>query len=246
MLSSATFDGPTVRLDPRRPIAPTDDLELEGPTGPAIQWGKDDDGPPSEVVLAPDLPDDAPLDDPDPVSYPLLDGASAPLGDDVASVVGVRFVAGGRIQWCDAGEADYAPGERMWSTASAARGWPGSRGADAPGGPRPQPAPGDPPRRASRTCGASAPATPRRAQRAAARQGQGRGAPAAAQGVPRRAVGQLGRGAQAQRLLHQRRAARPARLRPRASAARPGGGSSCASSACATRPRRSAASARAA
>jgi cell fate regulator YaaT (PSP1 superfamily) len=25
----------------------------------------------------------------------------------------VRFVAGGRIQWCDVGEADYAPGERV-------------------------------------------------------------------------------------------------------------------------------------
>src|SRR5439155_20487050 len=78
MLSSATFDGPTVRLDPKRPVAPTDDLELEGPTGPAIPWGKDDDGPAPEVVLAPDLPDDAPLDDPDPVSYPLLEAASAP------------------------------------------------------------------------------------------------------------------------------------------------------------------------
>jgi cell fate regulator YaaT (PSP1 superfamily) len=69
-----------------------------------------------EVVLAPDLPDDAPPDDPDPVTHPLLEAASAPnatLGDDIASVAGVRFVAGGRVQWCDAGEADYAHGERV-------------------------------------------------------------------------------------------------------------------------------------
>jgi cell fate regulator YaaT (PSP1 superfamily) len=112
-LSTTTLDGPTLRLDPKRPVAPTDDLELEGPTAPAIPWGKDDDGPPAEVVLAPDFPDDAPGDDPDPVSFPLLDAASAALGDDVASVAGVRFVPGGRVQWCDAGDADYAHGERV-------------------------------------------------------------------------------------------------------------------------------------
>ncbi|HEX3757800.1 MAG TPA: regulatory iron-sulfur-containing complex subunit RicT [Kofleriaceae bacterium] len=65
------------------------------------------------MVLAPDLPDDAPPDDPDPVSYPLLETASATLGDDVAGVAGIRFVAGGRIQWCDSGEADYAAGDRV-------------------------------------------------------------------------------------------------------------------------------------
>jgi cell fate regulator YaaT (PSP1 superfamily) len=35
------------------------------------------------------------------------------LGEDVASVVGVRFVAAGRLQWCDAGDGDYAIGERV-------------------------------------------------------------------------------------------------------------------------------------
>jgi cell fate regulator YaaT (PSP1 superfamily) len=47
------------------------------------------------------------------VSYPLLELASAPLGDDIASVAGVRFVPGGRVQWCDAGDADYARGDRV-------------------------------------------------------------------------------------------------------------------------------------
>jgi cell fate regulator YaaT (PSP1 superfamily) len=111
--SAASFDSPMARLDPRRPFTPSDDLDLEGPTAPAIPWGKDEDGPPPDVVLAPDLPDDAPADDPDPVSFPLLGAASASLGDDVASVAGVRFVPGGRVQWCDAGEHDYAAGERV-------------------------------------------------------------------------------------------------------------------------------------
>ena len=112
-LATPSFDSPTARLDPRRPVAPSDDLEIEGPSGPAIPWGKDDDGPAAEVVLAPDFPDDAPAEDPDPVSFPLIDAASAALGDDVASVTGVRFVASGRVQWCDAGEHDYTPGERV-------------------------------------------------------------------------------------------------------------------------------------
>jgi cell fate regulator YaaT (PSP1 superfamily) len=112
-LLSSTFEGPTTRLDPRRPVAPTDDLDLEGPSTPAIPWGKDDDGPPAEVTLAADLPPEAPDDDVDPLTHPLLELASAPLGDDIASVAGVRFVPGGRIQWCDAGDADYAAGERV-------------------------------------------------------------------------------------------------------------------------------------
>ena len=65
------------------------------------------------IALAPDLPVDAPKDDPDPLTFPLVDGPGAQLGDDVASVVGVRFVPAGRIQWCDAGESDFAIGERV-------------------------------------------------------------------------------------------------------------------------------------
>ena len=106
-------EAPTARLEPRRPVAPADDLDLEGPTAPAIAWGKDDDGPPAAVVLAPDLPDDAPVDDPDPLTHPLLELPVAPLGDDLANVTGVRFVPGGRVQWCDAGDADYARGDRV-------------------------------------------------------------------------------------------------------------------------------------
>ena len=109
----STLEGPTLRLDPRRPVAPTDDLDLDGSTTPSIPWGKDDDGPPADVVLAPDLPADAPADDPDPLTHPLLELPSAPLGDDVASIAGIRFVPGGRVQWCDAGDADYAQGERV-------------------------------------------------------------------------------------------------------------------------------------
>jgi cell fate regulator YaaT (PSP1 superfamily) len=47
------------------------------------------------------------------VTFPLVDGPGAHLGDDVASVVGVRFVAAGRIQWFDAGDGDYQRGEQV-------------------------------------------------------------------------------------------------------------------------------------
>ena len=100
------------RLEQRRfaPV-PGDDGD-EAPIESA-QWGLDDEGPPPEVKLAADLPADAPADDPDPLTYPLVDGPGATLGDDVASVVGVRFIPGGRLQWFDAGESDYGVGERV-------------------------------------------------------------------------------------------------------------------------------------
>jgi cell fate regulator YaaT (PSP1 superfamily) len=90
-----------------------DELDTEAPSTPIATWGNDDDGPPAQVELAPDLPPDAPPDDPDPVSFPLLEHPSATVDDDVASITGVRFVPGGRIQWCDAGDADYARGDRV-------------------------------------------------------------------------------------------------------------------------------------
>lgn len=109
---------PRLEQQPRRPHAAgvgggggSDDDEA--PNVPAEQWGVDDAGPAPEIALGPDMPADAPPDDPDPLTYPLLEAASAALGDDVASVVGVRFVAGGRLQWFDAGEGDYAVGERV-------------------------------------------------------------------------------------------------------------------------------------
>jgi cell fate regulator YaaT (PSP1 superfamily) len=84
------------------------------PAAPAtLSYGRDDDSPAPVIALAPDLPVEAPSTDPDPVTYPLVDSPGAQLGDDVASVVGVRFVTAGRIQWCDAGDGDYGLGERV-------------------------------------------------------------------------------------------------------------------------------------
>jgi cell fate regulator YaaT (PSP1 superfamily) len=106
----AMSTGSMPRLDARRGAG--DDLD-DAPPVEAAQWGMDDDGPPRAVELVPDLPVDAPADDPDPLSFPLVDGAGATLGDDVASVVGVRFMPGGRLSWFDAGESDYAVGDRV-------------------------------------------------------------------------------------------------------------------------------------
>jgi len=89
------------------------DDEEHAPEVPAVAWGSEDDSPAPPVTLAPDMPVDAPADDPDPVTWPLVDGPAAQLGDDVANVVGVRFVPAGRVSWCDAGESDYQPGERV-------------------------------------------------------------------------------------------------------------------------------------
>jgi cell fate regulator YaaT (PSP1 superfamily) len=100
------------RLDARRPASLTSDDFYDAPKESA-QWGLDDDGPPEEIRLAADLPTDAPDDDADPLTHPLVEGPGATLGDDVASVVGVRFVPGGRVQWFDAGELDYAIGDRV-------------------------------------------------------------------------------------------------------------------------------------
>jgi cell fate regulator YaaT (PSP1 superfamily) len=86
---------------------------LGGDDAPAVSWGAEDDSPAPVIALAPDLPIDAPDSDPDPLTFPLVDGPGAQLGDDVASVVGVRFVTAGRITWCDAGDGDYVPGERV-------------------------------------------------------------------------------------------------------------------------------------
>jgi cell fate regulator YaaT (PSP1 superfamily) len=77
-----------------------------------MAYGHDDDGPPSVVVFDPDLPVEPPADDADPLTFPLIDAQAAQLGD-VASACGVRFVAGGRLQWFDAGDGDYEPGERV-------------------------------------------------------------------------------------------------------------------------------------
>ncbi|HSK05349.1 MAG TPA: regulatory iron-sulfur-containing complex subunit RicT, partial [Kofleriaceae bacterium] len=106
------YEAPTPRLEQRRPIP--DDADADAaPDAPAEAWGTDHDGPPPEVTLAADLPADAPEGDEDPLTYPLRDGPGAAPGDDVVSVAGVRFAPGGRVTWFDAGEADYAVGERV-------------------------------------------------------------------------------------------------------------------------------------
>jgi cell fate regulator YaaT (PSP1 superfamily) len=83
------------------------------PETPSEAWGTDEPGPPPEVKLAADLPPDAPADDEDPSTLPIAEAPSAQLGDDVVSAIGVRFVVNGRISWFDAGEADYAVGQKI-------------------------------------------------------------------------------------------------------------------------------------
>ena len=77
------------------------------------QWGRDDDGPATTVVLVADLPAEPTRDDHDPLSATLAHEPVIALGDDVASVVGVRFVPAGRIQWFDAGDLELVVGERV-------------------------------------------------------------------------------------------------------------------------------------
>jgi cell fate regulator YaaT (PSP1 superfamily) len=71
-----------------------------------------------DIQLKSDFPPDAGLDDLDATTFPMF--ATGPTGTppqqaggDVAGVVGVRFVAAGRIQWADAGDAEYSVGERV-------------------------------------------------------------------------------------------------------------------------------------
>ncbi|HEU0036979.1 MAG TPA: regulatory iron-sulfur-containing complex subunit RicT [Kofleriaceae bacterium] len=110
--AATTRPMPAPRLEAQRPTPPPDELD-EIAAEPSVAWGSDDDAPAPEIVLAPDLPLDPPRDDEDPVSYPLLDAPAVQLGEDVASVCGVRFVPGGRLTWFDAGDADYEVGERV-------------------------------------------------------------------------------------------------------------------------------------
>ena len=82
-------------------------------TEPAAQWGRDDDGPAAAISLLADLPGEPAASDHDPVTAALVDEPTIPLGDDVASVVGVRFVPAGRLQWFDAGDLDLLAGDRV-------------------------------------------------------------------------------------------------------------------------------------
>ncbi len=99
---------------PKPSDAAREDAYADEPPPEAVEaWGQEDDSPPPAVALAADLPTEPPADDPDPASFPLVDGPGATLGDDVASVVSIKLTPAGRLQWCDAGEADYAIGERV-------------------------------------------------------------------------------------------------------------------------------------
>jgi cell fate regulator YaaT (PSP1 superfamily) len=96
----------------RQHLATPDDDEEAAPV-PTEAWGTDDGGPAPAITLTSSLPADPPATDLDPTTAHLLDEAGARLGEDVASLVGVRFVPAGRVQWFDASDVDYVPGERV-------------------------------------------------------------------------------------------------------------------------------------
>ena len=91
-----------------------DEEEDEAPAPPGEAWGTDDGTPAAPIALVSDFAPEPPATDPDPATYSLLDEPGARFaGEDVASVVGVRFVPAGRTSWFDASDVDYAPGERV-------------------------------------------------------------------------------------------------------------------------------------
>ncbi len=89
-----------------------DDDSLPGEartTAPAVA---DDDGPAPAITLTADLPVDDP-DDPDPSTAHAAEVDLATLGLAVVRVVGVQLEPAGRTYWCDAGDGDYGPGDRV-------------------------------------------------------------------------------------------------------------------------------------
>lgn len=92
---------------------PLDEVSPGKPPSPTESWGSDDDLPASPFELGAEFPPEPPATDPDPVTFELFDAPRASLGEDVASLVGVRFVPAGRVTWCNAGDLLYAPGERV-------------------------------------------------------------------------------------------------------------------------------------
>ncbi|HET9990740.1 MAG TPA: regulatory iron-sulfur-containing complex subunit RicT, partial [Kofleriaceae bacterium] len=92
----------------------SDDEEDDVPAPPGEAWGTDDGSPAPAIALKSDFGAEPPDADPDPATYALVDEPGARLaGEDVASVIGVRFVPAGRITWFDASDGDYTPGERV-------------------------------------------------------------------------------------------------------------------------------------
>lgn len=112
-IAATPYEAPTTRLAQAPRKRDADELDDAAPEAPSERWGIDDDGPPKVIELGSGWPADAPPGDLDPVTWPLLAGGSVALGEDVVSVVGVRFQVGGRIQWCDAADADYATGDKL-------------------------------------------------------------------------------------------------------------------------------------
>ena len=96
----------------RQHVATPDEDDEPAPV-PTEAWGTDDGSPAPAITLSSNLPDEPPATDLDPTTFHLLAEPGAKLGEDIASVVGVRFVPAGRIQWLDASDVDYEPGERV-------------------------------------------------------------------------------------------------------------------------------------
>jgi cell fate regulator YaaT (PSP1 superfamily) len=95
-----------------RPRGDEDEDETPAPAGEA--WGTDDGSPAPAITLKSELGTEPPDFDPDPTTHSLLEEPGARLaGEDVASVVGVRFVPAGRVSWFDASDGDYTPGDRV-------------------------------------------------------------------------------------------------------------------------------------
>jgi cell fate regulator YaaT (PSP1 superfamily) len=97
------------RNDERKVVEEDEDVAAT----PQEAWGTDDGSPAPPIALTSELPENPPADDPDPSTHVMLAESGSKLGEDVASVVGVRFVPAGRITWFDASDADYTPGERV-------------------------------------------------------------------------------------------------------------------------------------
>jgi cell fate regulator YaaT (PSP1 superfamily) len=109
----SSVGGALRRNDARRDDSAKDDDEDDVAPTSTEAWGTDDGSPAPAIALVSELPADPPASDPDPSTFTLLEEPGAKLGEDVASVVGVRFVPAGRITWFDASDADYMPGERV-------------------------------------------------------------------------------------------------------------------------------------
>ena len=106
-------DAGPARLEQRRPDKHDDHDEPDAPAEAGMAWGTDEPGPPPAVALAADLAAAPATTEPDPSTTDVADGPASTPGDEVANLVGVRFVPGGRVQWFDSGEADYSVGDRI-------------------------------------------------------------------------------------------------------------------------------------